>query len=51
MTAAALPTAPPLSNAYELALAGPLGTLDAYISAVRQVPVLRQDEEVALAQK
>jgi RNA polymerase sigma-32 factor len=38
-----------LSNAYELALAGPLGTLDAYISAVRQVPVLTQAEEVALA--
>lgn len=49
MTAAALPPTRPLSKAYELALAGPLGTLDAYISAVRQVPVLGQAEEVALA--
>ena len=50
MTAAALTTRP-LSNAYEVALAGPLGTLDAYIAAVRAVPVLSQAEEVALARR
>jgi RNA polymerase sigma-32 factor len=50
MTAAALTTGP-LSNAYEVALAGPLGTLDAYIAAVRAVPVLSQAEEVALARR
>ena len=37
------------SSPFELALAGPLGSLDAYISAVRQVPVLSQAEEAALA--
>ncbi|MDH5254688.1 MAG: sigma-70 family RNA polymerase sigma factor, partial [Gammaproteobacteria bacterium] len=48
MTAGALL---PLSNARELALAGPLGSLDAYISAVSQVPVLSQAEEAALARR
>jgi RNA polymerase sigma-32 factor len=33
----------------EVALAGPLGSLDAYIQAVSQVPVLSQAEEVELA--
>ncbi|MEO8224801.1 MAG: RNA polymerase sigma factor RpoH [Gammaproteobacteria bacterium] len=48
MTAAALIPGS-LSNARALALAGPLGSLDAYISAVSQVPVIGQAEEVALA--
>ena len=39
------------SSPFELALAGPLGSLDAYISAVRQVPVLSQAEEAALARQ
>jgi RNA polymerase sigma-32 factor len=50
MSTAALVTKP-LSNARELALAGPLGSLDAYISAVRQVPVLSQAEEALLARR
>lgn len=37
--------APPV----DLDFNGPLGTLDAYIRCVAQVPVLRHDEEVALA--
>ncbi len=41
----------PLSKARELALAGPLGSLDAYIAAVSQVPVLSQPEEVELARR
>jgi RNA polymerase sigma-32 factor len=40
-----------LSNARELALAGPLGSLDAYIQAVGQVPMLSQAEEAALARR
>ncbi|MEO8445398.1 MAG: RNA polymerase sigma factor RpoH [Gammaproteobacteria bacterium] len=50
MTAAALIPGS-LSNARALALAGPLGSLDAYISAVSQVPVISQAEEVALARR
>ena len=50
MTTAVL-VAWPSSSPFELALAGPLGSLDAYISAVRQVPVLSQAEEAALARR
>jgi len=35
----------------ELALLGPVGSLDAYILAVKSVPVLSQDEERRLAQR
>jgi RNA polymerase sigma-32 factor len=41
----------PLANARQLALAGPVGSLDAYIAAVSRVPVLSQAEEVALARR
>ncbi len=50
MSTAALVTRPSLSL-FELALAGPVGSLDAYISAVRQVPVLSQADEAALARR
>jgi len=50
MTTAAL-VARPSSSPFELALAGPVGSLDAYISAVRQVPVLSQADEAALARR
>ena len=33
----------------ELALAGPIGSLDAYFSAIGRIPVLSREEEVALA--
>ncbi|MBN8280375.1 MAG: RNA polymerase sigma factor RpoH [Gammaproteobacteria bacterium] len=51
MTAGAL--LPTRARALALAgpLAGPLGSLDAYIGAVSQVPVLSQAEEVALARR
>jgi RNA polymerase sigma-32 factor len=39
------------SNARALALAGPVGSLDAYIQAVGQVPVLSQAEEAELARR
>ena len=40
----------PLSNAGALALhPGSLGSLDAYITAVNQVPMLTPDEELSLA--
>jgi RNA polymerase sigma-32 factor len=42
----ALPPAP-----RELALLGPVGSLDAYIQAVNSVPVLSQEEEAALARR
>jgi RNA polymerase sigma-32 factor len=35
----------------DLALAGPLGSLDAYVQAVAQVPVLNQAEELELARR
>ena len=35
----------------DLVFAGPLGSLDAYISKVVQVPVLGQAEELALARR
>lgn len=38
-------------NARTLALAGPIGSLDAYIHAVNAIPVLTQDEERNLAQR
>ncbi len=50
MSTAAL-VARPSSSPFELALAGPMGSLDAYISAVRQVPVLSQADEAALARR
>ncbi len=49
MTAALIPGS--LLNARALALAGPLGSLDAYVSAVGRVPVISQAEEVALARR
>ncbi len=48
-TAALLPRLP--SPAGALALAGPLGSLDAYIQTVTRVPVLSQDEERALSRR
>ncbi len=50
MNTAAL-VARPSSSPFELALAGPVGSLDAYISAVRQVPVLSQADEAGLARR
>ncbi len=50
MSTAAL-VARPSSSPFELALAGPMGSLDAYISAVRQVPVLNHVDEAALARR
>lgn len=38
-------------NHHELILAGPVGSLDAYVQAVNTVPVLSQAEEQALAQR
>ena len=35
----------------EMMLAGPVGSLDAYIQAVGSVPVLSKDEEQALARR
>ena len=35
----------------DLILAGPIGSLDAYIQAVNDVPILSQEEEQALAQR
>jgi len=46
---ALMPSLP--SNARALALAGPVGSLDAYIQAVGQVPVLSQAEEAELARR
>jgi RNA polymerase sigma-32 factor len=40
-----------VANARSLALAGPVGSLDAYIHAVNSIPVLGADEEQALARK
>ena len=40
-----------VSGHKDLAFAGPLGSLDAYISKVVQVPVLSQAEELALARR
>jgi RNA polymerase sigma-32 factor len=40
-----------VSSHKDLAFAGPLGSLDAYISKVVQVPVLGQAEELALARQ
>lgn len=36
---------------HELVLAGPVGSLEAYIGAVRQVPMLSHAEEMALARR
>ena len=41
----------PLQSPRERALAGPLGSLDAYMQAVSQVPVLSQAEESQLARR
>lgn len=38
-------------NARTVALAGPIGSLDAYIHAVNAIPVLTQDEERTLAKR
>jgi len=46
--AALVPAAP---HALTLGFSGSLGNLDAYISAVNRLPLLTQDEEVALARK
>lgn len=51
MTAATALIPRSVSTARELALAGPLGSLDAYIQAVGQVPVLSQAEEIELARR
>jgi RNA polymerase sigma-32 factor len=51
MTAATALIPRSLSSARELALAGPLGSLDAYIQAVGQVPMLSQAEEAELARR
>ncbi len=34
---------------YEIALAGPVGSLDAYIQAVGAIPVLSKEDEQSLA--
>ena len=44
MTATAL-----VSRHHDLALAGPLGSLDAYLERVSRIPVLSREEETALA--
>ena len=41
----------PVLSPRERALAGPLGSLDAYMQAVSQVPVLSQAEEIQLARR
>ena len=48
-TTALLPRLP--AGAGELALAGPLGSLDAYIQTANRVPVLTADEERALSRR
>ncbi len=40
-----------MTNARALAMAGPIGSLDAYIHAVNAIPVLSQDEEQRLAKR
>ena len=37
------------ARSHELALAGPVGSVEAYIQAVSTIPILSQEEEVALA--
>jgi len=39
------------SAQYEAALAGPIGSLDSYIQAVRAIPVLDKEEEQLLARQ
>jgi len=41
----------PISQSRQLALAGPVGSLDAYIQAVNAIPVLSADEEQRLARR
>ncbi|MEJ2274230.1 MAG: sigma-70 factor domain-containing protein, partial [Woeseiaceae bacterium] len=38
-----------VSRNHEIALAGPTGSLDAYIQAVGSIPVLSKEDEQALA--
>ncbi len=40
-----------VNSSHDLALAGPIGSLDAYFERVSLIPVLTREEEVALAQK
>jgi len=40
-----------VNSSHDLALAGPIGSLDAYFERVSLIPVLSREEEVALAQK
>ncbi|MEZ5564305.1 MAG: RNA polymerase sigma factor RpoH [Gammaproteobacteria bacterium] len=51
MTAATALTPTTLPNARALALAGPLGSLDAYIGAVGSLPLLSKADEVGLARR
>ena len=44
-------TSPVLKSNYELALAGPVGSLDGYIQAVGGIPVLSKTEEQRLARR
>ena len=40
-----------VNSSHDLALAGPIGSLDAYLERVSLIPVLSREEEVELAQK
>ena len=44
-------TSPALKSNYEIALAGPVGSLDGYIQAVGGIPVLSKSDEQALAHR
>ena len=51
MTAAVASLPIPRTRQGDLVLAGPVGSLEAYMQAVGQVPVLSQAEETALARR
>jgi RNA polymerase sigma-32 factor len=40
-----------VGQSYDLALAGPIGSLEAYVERVSHIPVLTREQETALAQK
>ena len=50
-TATALIPTALIRSSTDLALAGPVGSLDAYVDRVARIPVLSREEEVALATK